>query len=66
MSRTEIHQLCSARRVQPQGLDGYWDWVCSFVGFYGRHALPVLELYREKKHGWRIGAASNLAGNVEE
>ena len=34
--------------------------------FYGRHALPMLELYREKKVGWRVGAASNRAGNVEE
>ena len=35
-------------------------------GLYGRHALPMLELYREKKDGWRVGAASNRAGNVEE
>ena len=34
--------------------------------FYGRHALPMLELYREKKEDWRVGAASNRAGNVEE
>ena len=26
----------------------------------------MLELYREKKVGWRVGAASHLAGNVEE
>ena len=52
-------------RVEDSGF-GVWVLGCRVRAFYGRHALPMLELYREKKDGWRVGAASNRAGKVGE